>query len=118
MPINNLYSMSDLAIAKEIGQRIEQLRLEANISQETIAEELGITTKTYRNLKNGKTKFELLIGVLRVLNSLELVERFIPESTFSPIELMKLKGKQRQRASRQTTLDSESLKANTEQSPW
>ena len=101
MAINNLYAMTDNAIAKEIGQRIEQLRLEANISQETIASELGITPKTYRNLKEGKAKFEIVIGVLRVLNCLELVDRFIPDTPFSPMELMKLKGKKRQRASRQ-----------------
>ena len=100
MTVNNWYSMTDQAIAKEIGQRIEQLRLESNISQELIAEELGITTKTYRNLKEGKAKFVLMIGVLRILNRLELVDRFIPETPFSPMELMKLKGKQRQRASK------------------
>jgi transcriptional regulator with XRE-family HTH domain len=105
MPINNLYSMTDLAISQEIGHRIEQLRLEANITQEAIAEELGITVKTYRNIKNGKAKFEMIIGVLRVLDQLELVERFIPETPFSPIELMKLKGKQRQRASYQKALN-------------
>jgi len=101
MPIQSIYSMSDSAIAKEIGQRIEQLRLETNITQESIADELGITTKTYRNAINGQSKFELIIGILRVLNHLDLVERFIPETPFSPIELIKLKGKQRQRASRQ-----------------
>ena len=99
MPINKLYTMTDQAIAREIGQRIEQLRLEANISQQTIAEELGITSKTYRLLKEGKVKFTTLIGALRVLNQLELVDSFIPETPFSPMELMKLKGKKRQRAS-------------------
>ena len=101
MSIKPIYSMSDSAIAKEIGQRIEQLRLETNITQESIADELGITTKTYRNAINGQSKFELIIGILRVLSHLDLVERFIPEMPFSPIELIKLKGKQRQRASRQ-----------------
>ena len=100
MTVNNLYAMTDNAIAREIGHRIEQLRLEANISQEKIADELGITPKTYRNIKEGKARFEIVIGVLRVLNCLELVDHFIPDTPFSPMELLKLKGKKRQRASR------------------
>ncbi|MCW8932791.1 MAG: helix-turn-helix domain-containing protein [Gammaproteobacteria bacterium] len=117
MPINSIYSMSDLAIAKEIGQRIEQLRLETNITQGFIANELGITTKTYRNAINGQSKFETIIGILRVLEHLDLVERFIPEMPFSPIELMKLKGKQRQRASRQNK-EELAPKENNENSQW
>lgn len=100
MPIKNIYSMSNTAIAKQIGERIEQLRLEANISQESIAQELGVTVKTYRNIKHGKARLDLIIGVLRILEKLELIDNFIPETPFSPLELLQLKGKQRQRASR------------------
>ncbi len=119
MTDKNWYSMTDQAIAKEIGQRIEQLRLEANISQELIAEELGITTKTYRSLKDGKGKFETIIGVLRILNRLDLVDRFIPETPFSPMELMKLKGKQRQRASKpKSTVKSLPEQDQNEEDQW
>ena len=96
--------MTDIAIAKMLVQRIEQLRLEANVSQQTIADELGITVKTYRNFKTGKVKLETLIGVMRVLKCLEQVNDFIPETPFSPMELLKLKGRKRQRASRQSVL--------------
>jgi len=99
MPIKDVYVMSDEAIAAEIGQRIEQLRLEADITQEAIAEELGITTKTYRATIKGRGKFSTLIGILRVLGQLELMDRFIPETPFSPMALLKLRGRQRQRAS-------------------
>jgi len=104
MPIKDIYAMTDLAIAKEIGQRIEQLRLEANISQDFIANELNITKKTYRNVKYGKAKFELIIGILRVLNRLDYLNNFIPETPFSPMERLKLQGKKRQRASRSTKI--------------
>ena len=33
--------MTDSAIAKELGQRLEQMRLEANKPQKAIADELG-----------------------------------------------------------------------------
>ncbi len=99
MPVKEKYAMTDRAIAREVGLRIDQIRLEQNISQKEIAENVGITVKTYRNLIDGGGKFETLIAVLRLLNQLDLVESFVPETTFSPLELMKLRGKKRQRAS-------------------
>jgi len=99
MPIADIYALSDEALAAEVGQRIDQLRLEQNVTQEQLAQAVGITEKTYRRLVAGGGKFETLIAVLRALGRLELVETFIPRSTFSPLQLAKLKGKERQRAS-------------------
>ena len=98
MPIKDIYVMSDEAISAEVGQRIEQLRLEANMTQETIATELGITRKTYRSAINGVGKFSTVIGILRILGRLELMEEFVPETPYSPIELMKMRGRKRRRA--------------------
>ncbi len=93
------FAMSDQAIAQEIGQRLEQLRLEQNIDQEALAAEVGITPKTYRALIKGQGKFLNIIKVMRVLGVLEQLDYWLPESAFSPMALLKLKGKQRQRAS-------------------
>ncbi|VAW56243.1 hypothetical protein MNBD_GAMMA07-180 [hydrothermal vent metagenome] len=90
--------MTSQAIAKELGQRIEQLRLEQNRTQQQIADEVGLSRVSYRNLVKGQAKFENIISVLRVLGKLDLVEQFIPEVTFSPMEQLKLQGKKRQRA--------------------
>ena len=98
MTVKDIYRMSDQALAGEVGTRIEQLRLESNITQEAIAERLGITPKTYRAAIQGQGKFETLIGILRVLGKLELVETFVPETPPSPLALMQLKGRKRQRA--------------------
>ena len=95
----NFESMTDKAIAEEIGARIEQLRLELNLTQQQIADEIGLSRLSYRKLINGSGKFENVIAVLRVLGRLDLVEKFVPETTFSPIQQLKLKGKQRRRAS-------------------
>ncbi|MCP3852347.1 MAG: helix-turn-helix transcriptional regulator [Gammaproteobacteria bacterium] len=112
MPTKDVYSMTDSAIAKEVGQRIEQLRLESNITQEHIANELGITIKTYRRAINGQSKFEYIIGILRIIEHLDLVENFIPQTPFSPIELVKLKGKKRQRASGQDNANEDEGEVN------
>jgi transcriptional regulator with XRE-family HTH domain len=104
---NNRYAMTDSAIAKELGRRLEQMRLEANIPQKAIADELGISEGTYRHAINGKAKFEVIIGILRVLGKLENVDNFLPELPFSPIELLKLDGKKRQRAVSKRAIDTQ-----------
>ena len=100
MPNKDVYEMSDQAIAGMIGQRIEQIRLETNVTQEELADSVGITPKTYRKLVDGGGKLETLIAVLRALDRLELADTFIPQESMSPLALVKLKGKERQRASR------------------
>ncbi len=95
----NFDSMTDDAIATEIGRRIEQMRLEQNLTQQQIADEIGLSRLSYRKLVNGSGKFQNIIAVLRVLGRLDLVQGFVPETAFSPIEQLKLKGKQRLRAS-------------------
>ena len=91
-------SMTEQAIAAEIGRRIEQMRLEKNLTQQQIADEVGLSRVSYRKLVAGSGKFENFIAVLRVLGRLDLVEQFVPEVTFSPMEQLKLKGRQRKRA--------------------
>lgn len=103
MPKVNYYAMTDAAIAQEIGQRLEQIRLEANIPQRMILEELGISKGSYRNALKGKAKFEVIIGILRILGKLENLDSFLPPAPFSPIELLKLEGKKRQRAGSKKT---------------
>ncbi len=92
-------AMSDHSIAKEIGRRIEQIRLEQNLTQLQVADEIGLSRLSYRRLVSGSGKFENIIALLRVLGRLDLLEQFVPEITFSPMQQLKLKGKQRLRAS-------------------
>lgn len=94
----NFERMTDDAIAAEIGARIEQLRLEKNLTQQQVADAVGLSRVSYGKLVRGQGKFTNVIGVLRALDQLALVEQFVPEVGFSPMELLKLKGKQRQRA--------------------
>ena len=90
--------MSNQAIATEVGHRIAQLRLEKNLTQQQLADEIGMSRMGYGKLEKGAGKFENIIAALRALDRLDLVEHFIPEMPFSPMEQLKLKGKQRVRA--------------------
>lgn len=90
--------MSNQAIAAEVGHRIAQLRLEKNLTQQQLADEIGMSRMAYGKLEKGAGKFENIIAALRALDRLDIVEHFIPETPFSPMEQLKLKGKQRMRA--------------------
>jgi len=96
----NVYSMTNKAITRKVGERIEQLRLEHNLTQQQLADEIGISRLSYRKLVAGAAKFENIIAVLRVFNQLEVIDTLFPKSTFSPMEQLKNQGKKRQRASK------------------
>ncbi len=100
MNTDNIYSMSNTAIAQNLGQRLEQRRLESNKSQKDIAQELGISDGTYRSAIQGKARLEVIIGIMRSLGQLDALETMLPNTPFSPIERLKMAGKKRQRASR------------------
>jgi len=110
----NFDSMTNSAIAQEIGRRIEQLRLEKNITQQELADEIGLSRVSYRKLTKGAAKFENIIAALRVLGRMDSIEQFVPETTFSPMTQLKLKGKQPQRASGQRHESSD----NAEEVDW
>ena len=103
MPISDPYSYSDASLCEVLFERLEQLRLEQNISQSELAEEIGITPKTYRNIATGNAKFAVIIGALRVLGQLHHLDNFIPEVLISPIEMVKLKGNTRKHAYKKKT---------------
>lgn len=98
LPIMNYKVMTNAAIAAEMGNRLERLRLERNMTQIALAEEIGITAKSYRQLIAGAGKLENIIAALRALNCLEQLDNFLPEPPPSPLEQLKMHGKQRQRA--------------------
>ena len=94
------YGLTDEAIATEIGRRLKTLRLNKNYSQEEMIEKTGLSIKAIRNAEKGKSTLATYIAVLRALNALDALENFIPETRISPLQLAKMNGKQRLKASR------------------
>ena len=94
----NFYSMTDAAIAAELGARLQRQRLNMNLTQTEVAFELGVTKPTIIQLEKGIGKITTLIGALRVLGMLDQVELLVGEVEVSPLQLMKMQGKTRQRA--------------------
>lgn len=83
------YSLTDEAIAGELGRRLARLRLNANISQDQLADSIGIDRGRIGRLEHSGTgKLSTLIAVLRHLDKLELLEEFLPETDIvSPLEV-------------------------------
>lgn len=113
MSKKNFYAMTDSVIAEELGRRLEQIRLESNKPQKEIAYELGISEGTYRKATKGRARFEVIIGIMRTLEQLENLESFLPDQPFSPIEMLKLQGKKRQRAASKRSGNTRTSKEDT-----
>ena len=95
---------SDTAVLKEIGHRIDKFRLNQNKTQEALALESGISKRTLIRVESGHSvQLSSLIRILRELDLLENLETLIPEPALSPIQQLKMKGKQRQRASKKSS---------------
>ena len=92
--------MADKAVLEELGHRLARRRIVLELTQEDLANEAGISKRTLERLEAGQSsQFLTVVRVLRALNMLDLLEVAIPEATTSPMDLLKMKGKQRQRVS-------------------
>lgn len=101
--IMKLSNMSSIAIAEELGNRLRQLRLNADLTQSEIASRTGLSRKTILNAENGKVQLKNMVAILVSLDMVEQLNMFLPEQNISPLQLAKLKGKERQRASKSKT---------------
>ncbi len=95
----NWLSMSDDALAKQVGVFIKHHRLEQNKTQDTVAEAAGISRSTLSLLERGETvTLATLIQVLRVLDQLQVMEAFEIKQSISPLALAKAEKEKRKRA--------------------
>ena len=91
--------MTDKAIQTELGARVQRERLNRNQTQAELATKAGVAERTVRYLEGGRqTSLETLIRVLRALGKLDGFDALLPEPGVSPLQLAKLKGRERRRA--------------------
>jgi putative transcriptional regulator len=93
--------LTDAAILRELGGRLAAARLARNLTQAALAQEAGVSKRTVERLESGEVAARLS-GWVRVCRALGLIERFealIPAATPSPVEQLKLAGRERKRAS-------------------
>ena len=92
--------MTDEAILTELGQRLARQRIDQQITQAQLAHQSGVSKRTVERIEAGaSTQMASIIRICRVLNLIAGLDRFIPEAGSRPMDLVKRKGKIRQRAS-------------------
>ena len=108
----DFYTLSDRAIEAELGQRIRSLRLRKNITQKQLAEATNLSVNAIKSLEVGRSRISTLIAVLRELSALDHLDNFLPATTLSPLQLVKMQGNARERAS------TKRLKKSADESEW
>jgi transcriptional regulator with XRE-family HTH domain len=97
----NLSSLlTDDAILAELGARLAARRVDLQLTQAAVAEQAGIAKRTLERMEAGhSSQLSSLVRVLRVLDALQGLDGLVPETGPRPMDLLKRKGKVRQRAS-------------------
>lgn len=91
--------LTDEAVLRELGSRLARMRLERNLKQTELAAKAGVAKRTLERIEaGGSAQLVNLVRVCRALGMLENFEALIPPPQISPVELMKLHGRQRKRA--------------------
>lgn len=92
--------LTDDAALRELGERLTRRRLELNLTQAQVANTAGIGKRTLERIEAGaSTQLTNFLRLLRALDLYEGLELLLPSTAPSPITLLELQGRERQRAS-------------------
>jgi transcriptional regulator with XRE-family HTH domain len=110
--------LTDPAVLRELGERLERRRIDAGLTQARLAEEAGISKRTVERMEAGRgADFVLLLRVLRVLDLSEALEQLVPDLPQSPLTLLRSRGRVRKRAMH-SRRPPEGTPAPQKSSPW
>ena len=86
-------------VLAELGHRLQRYRLQQNRTLSEVAREAGIGVRTAARAEAGeRPTLETFIRILRALGRLDALDAFLPAPLVSPLQLVALSGKERQRA--------------------
>jgi transcriptional regulator with XRE-family HTH domain len=92
--------LTDEAVLRELGERLAGVRLSRDLTQRQLGEQGGVARTVIQRIEAGvPVTTPNLIRVLRALDMLDALDRLIPRSAPSPVQELKLRGRQRRRAS-------------------
>lgn len=75
---------------QHLGQQVRRLRLQADMSQATLAERADVSEPTIRNLEAGKgSSLATIIRVTRALGRQDWLEELSPPIEISPIQMLR-----------------------------
>ncbi|MDN5864597.1 MAG: helix-turn-helix domain-containing protein [Gammaproteobacteria bacterium] len=93
------YQLGEGGVLEELGKRLARRRLDLELTQAAAAEQAGVSKRTVERMEAGSTvQLSSFIRILRALDLLAQLDTLLPEPGPRPLDLLKLKGKIRQRA--------------------
>lgn len=87
------------SLLEMLGNRLKQARLNADFSQQAVADRIGKSRTAIEGAEKGRCHLTTFVEILVTLGADDQLDGFLPEPLPSPVLLAKMKGKQRQRAS-------------------
>jgi transcriptional regulator with XRE-family HTH domain len=93
--------LTDQSVLEEVGLRLAKQRLAMGKSQVELASESGLARRTIQYAEAGKpVQSESLVKILRSLGLLETLDALLPDQSIRPMDMLKLKSKERKRAAK------------------
>jgi putative transcriptional regulator len=97
MEITPLGEIGQLA---DLGDRLAQVRIGRNLTQEALAEAAAVSKRTIERLETGQSvQLSNLVRVLSALGLAENIGQLVPASGPRPMDILRHQGKTRKRAS-------------------
>ena len=89
----NILARSNAEIVQGLGEQFRDYRLNAKLTQQDVADKVGVSLITIRNFETGKAKnitLSNLLSLLRGVGRLEAVNELFPPIPLSPYVLSEL----------------------------
>src|ERR1019366_3336102 len=92
--------LTDEAILGELGERLARARLGRDLTQRELGRQAGVGRSVVQRIETGEPVTTTnLVRVLRGLDMLDALDLLIAQSAPSPIQELRLRGRERRRAS-------------------
>lgn len=89
--MESVYMLADEMILHRIGERLKEVRLKQNITQQHLAEESGVSLSSVKKIENGEIRsFDSFLRLLRTLGKLDVLQPLLDEEQMSPSEYYEL----------------------------
>lgn len=85
-------------LALSVGENIKTLRLQKNLTQQSLAEQAGVSMTALRHLESGQgANLFTLIRIVRALDKQEWLQALAPRVTINPLHMTSSRTRQRAR---------------------
>ena len=106
-------TISPAALCEALGGRLRQARLNQDLTQKEVAQRAGLSVKAVQSVETGTATLLSTVAVLQALGLAGQLDLFLPVQEISPLQLARLRGKRRQRAS-----GSRAATSTGDDTPW